>query len=237
MRGLKIFGILFVAVLALVSVVALPTGPGNVSEGPSSRYGVSGARNLSAIAGNVTEVSFDATAVTQNWQGYFGNITGTIVLGNSNNQSLYNWNLANPQGEIYATRYSGTPVWASVGCANSTHIDDEDTALNANQTRDADSVNNTFSTKDHVAFLVGSVPIAVDNCSSIYLNNNTGAQTTYFSEVLLSDGTNPIIYTALIEDSIIGFDGLAHDFQMIVGEDGHLGDNDATPYYFYLEIE
>ncbi|HIH31417.1 TPA: hypothetical protein HA235_01795 [Candidatus Woesearchaeota archaeon] len=243
MRGLRIAEILFVsffiALIALVAVTAAPIGPSTVDEKGTSRYGLSTtAANLTAIAGNVTEVNFDATSITQTWQGYFGNITGNIVLGNANNDTLYNWVLAAPQGEVYATRDASVPAWAGIRCANSTEIGIEEvTNLGANESA-GDGVTETFSGSVHPGFSVGTEPILANNCSSTNLYNDTGSQTDSFFEVLLSDAASSnLIYTALLEDSVIGFDGKEHDFQMLVGEDGHAGDTAVTPYYFYLEIE
>jgi hypothetical protein len=232
-----IFLITFGVVSASV-VFAAPTGPSSITNLGSSRYSESGAANISAIAGNVTELNFVANAITQTWQGYFGNITGSIVLGNSNNQSMYNWNLTSPSGEIYATRSSVVPAWTSVSCADSAQIGAEDTALGVNQVTDQDSVNRTFfNGTTFNTFFVGNKNInSTQNCYATNLYNSSAAPSGSFSEVLLHDGTS-LIYTALIADNANGFDGRTHDFEMLVGENGHNGDVVATPYYFYLELQ
>jgi hypothetical protein len=244
MRELKIVGILFMIALSISVIgiaLAVPTGPtGTITPIASSRFGIDSAKTADAVAGNVTEFNLNANSITQAWQGYFGNITGKIVLGNSNNNTFYDWTLSNPQGEIYATRLATVPTWASIACAAPSDINTEDTALGINQTRDADSVNNTFlNTTNFNAFYVGSLEInqASQNCFATYLYNGTGAQSTYFPEVLLADGSGEIIYTGLLESSALGFDGRTHDFQILVGEDGHSGDTTPSVYYFYLELE
>lgn len=243
MKFLKIAGIFFLTVIVLswatFFVIALPTGPSSaITPLSSSRYSEASAKTADAIAGNVSEINLNANAITQTWQGYFGNITGNILLGNSNNNTLYNWALASPQGEVYATSVASVPAWANVRCANVTEIAAEDASLGVNQSRDADSVNNTFSIQSHVGFYVGSVNLANDTCYSTYLYNFSGAQSNYWSEILLSDDASvPLIYTALLEDNIFGFDNRTHDFQMIVGENGHNGNTATTTYYFYLELE
>lgn len=239
MKYLRIVGILFVFCFALALVSALPTGPsGPIVPISSSRYSASNAQTADAVAGNVTEINLNANAVTQTWQGYFGNITGNVLLGDASNNTLYNWALASPQGEIYATRTAAVPAWANVRCSNVSELSVEDAFVGANQTRDADSINNTFATQVHDPFFVGSVPIGQDSCYSTNLYNASGAQSLYFEEVLLSDAaSHGVIYTGLIDDNIFGFDGRTHDFQIMVGEDGHSGDVATTTYYFYLELE
>ena len=229
--------IVILGVLALSLVFAAPTGPSSVNNIGSSRYSSSAAANISALAGNVSEVNFVANTITNTWQGYFGNITGTIVLGNANNQSMYNWNYTSPSGQVYATRTSSVPAWASVACANQGNVTAEDTILGVNVSVDQDSVNKTFlNTTAFNTFYVGSLNInSTQNCRAVNLYNGTAAPSNNFQEVLLNDGTN-MIYTALITPHANGFDNRTHDFQMLVGENGHNGDVAATPYYFYLEL-
>jgi len=229
--------ILILGVVSISTVLAVPTGPSTVTNLGSSRYSTSAAANISAIAGNVSEINFNASSITNTWQGYYGNITGTIVLGNSNNQSMYNWNLTSPAGQIYATRVIAVPVWTSVRCANQTEVNTEDTTLGVNQTTDQDSVNKTFiNTTSFNSFYVGGLNVNTSqNCRAVQLYNSTGVSSTNFAEVLLSDTSN-MIYTGLISNPMVGFDNRSHQFEMIVGENGHNGDTTATPYYFYVEL-
>ena len=239
MKYLRIVGIIFVFAFAMSLVAALPTGPSNdLTPLSSSRYSASSAKTADAIAGNVTEINLNANAVTQTWQGYFGNITGNILLGDANNNTFYNWALANPQGEIYATRTATVPAWANVRCSNVSEIASEDTTLGANQSTDADSINNTFVSQVHDSIYVGSVSIGQDSCYSTNLYNASGAQALYFEEILLSDAaSHGVIYTGLIDNDVLGFDNRTHDFQLMVGENGHDGNTATTTYYFYLELE
>lgn len=240
MKLTRIAGIFFLAIITLSWVLAVPTGPSSaITPIGSSRYSSSNSQSTPAIAGNVTEINLDANAVTQTWQGYFGNITGTIVLGNNNNQSMYDWTLAAPQGEVYATSVVSVPAWTNIRCSNTSEIDAEDTTLGINQSRDQDSVNRTFLFDFlHPEFFVGNISITADDCAGVGLYDENGASSTNFREVLLSDGASvPAIYTALITSDSTGFDNRTHDFQMIVGENGHDGDAGTTLYYFYLELE
>ncbi len=238
MFNVKWIGMITLLLIIFPCVVSVPIGPTSVVNVGSTKYSSSSATNISAIAGNVTELNFNANAITQTWQGYFGNVTGNVVLSNSNNQTLYNWNLSSPTGEVYATRNSDVPSWDSVSCANQTQIDFEDLTLGVNQTTDQDSVNNTFlNTTFFNDFYVGNVKINnTQNCRAINLYGGTSAPSTDFQEILLHDGTD-MIYTAIIKQDAVGFDNRTHDFEMLVGENGHLGDVDAVSYYFYLELQ
>jgi len=125
-------------------VSALPVGPKTLDRVSESRWPTWDSLNTTAMAGNVTELNFSGSTITRTYQGYFGNITGMIVLGDSQNNSLYDWTIASPQGEIYAVRSPTVPSWNSVTCAATWELDAEDLALNVNSTIDEDSVNNTF---------------------------------------------------------------------------------------------
>ncbi|MEA2036723.1 MAG: hypothetical protein U9O94_04405, partial [Nanoarchaeota archaeon] len=78
-----------------------------------------------------------------------------------------------------------------------------------------------------------------DNCPLTYTFVNETAQTTSFKEVLLTDNTS-VVFTTLIENDVNGYKGEnqsdIHDFQMIVGEDGHQGSAGPTSYYFFVEL-
>ena len=86
-------GLLLMALFVLLTAsVALadPIGPEvivNVSV--SSRSISTTSRKLLATAGNVSEIYLNHTQVTEGWQGYYGNVSGIIVLDDSNDNSMY----------------------------------------------------------------------------------------------------------------------------------------------------
>jgi hypothetical protein len=207
-----------------------------VQVGPSSSMNVtSDSVIIDAQASNLTELSFDAQFVTNTWQGYYGSLVGKIRLVDGNSSVLYNWDLVSPSGEVYAVR-SPSVNWNDIRCANITELEAEDVALGVPINAD-DSVVNTFvNTSSFNTFFTGTVQITSNqNCYSTHLNDNTGAQSTRYAEILLSD-SNLIIYTALLDPGTIGFDGNAHDFELLVGENGHNDDSNPTMYYFYIEL-
>jgi len=264
----KLFLGMMIALIGLSTFVsALPVGPETIANPYNTRWPTWDALNQTAIAGNVSELNFDASTITRTYQGYVGNVTGWIVLGDTNNNTLYDWTLASPQGEIYAVRSTTVPTWGSVSCASDVHIADEDLRLNVSQLLDEDSVNNTFvvggapdqinrfPTADfgHPPFWTANQSITEDACPVATLYNSTYEPSTDFKEVLLSDNVNVdpttgfVIYTAIISHTInpfgdsTGFDGRIFDFEMLVGENGHGLEDGATAttstYWFYLELD
>ena len=96
---------LCVLLLSLYVVIAPaePEGPSTITLNNMSTRPGGSAGQFATVAGNISEFTVAGTAVTQSWAGFVGNITGTITLDNYRNATLYNWTLADPEGEIYAT--------------------------------------------------------------------------------------------------------------------------------------
>jgi hypothetical protein len=240
--GLKEILAAFLIALAIVaSAYAEPIGADYIERIKSERMQPKAGAEVPAQAGNVTELSINATGITKSWQGYYGNITGTLTLDDARNMSLYQWNVANPQGEIYASP-AQISDWTTVKCFNYSasspelNLSELEKSLNIGPS-DADGVNETFHYDFTGSFYVGTMLIdSLDSCKATYTFKEDQPQTTDFVEVLLTDSTN-IIYTAVIEDDLKSFDNRSYDFQMIVGEDGHNGDTATTDYYFYIELE
>jgi len=262
-----VIGIL-IALVALTTIItnvsAVPSGPKSITPGLNERWPTWDPLSQEALAGNVTELTFNGSTITRTYQGYYGNITGYIVLGDSSNNTLYDWTLANPQGEIYAVRSvaSVIPNWETVVCAEYTHVQTEDTRLSVNESTDQDSVNRTFvvgGAPDQVArfptsdfsypqFWVANQSITANSCPVATLYNSTQQPSPYFKEVLLQDSTkNYIIYTSIIAHTINpysdsdGFNKMNHDFEMMVGQDGHGANIGSTAisstYWFFLELD
>jgi len=112
--------ILLIAVIMIVAgaaiTSALPEGPSSaVTVDASSFKTAEGGRNVSAIAGNVTQLSVQGSVGTTSWAGFYGNITGEVTLETSVGFRMYKWDLPQPKGEIYATESNTVPTWGSTG--------------------------------------------------------------------------------------------------------------------------
>ncbi|MBW2974269.1 hypothetical protein KY366_00995, partial [Candidatus Woesearchaeota archaeon] len=267
----------------------------------------------------VTQITITTVTQTQTWQGYYGDIVGTITLDDAQNHTMYDWYAAEPQGEVYAASQEVTN-WLTVHCFNYTNNGSRHTytwdsgarsttttnVLNLTELEtgnlawslgllsgDYDGVDETFNVtgtivtsrtstgytyEDHAEFFVGTINISAGSCpatntyESVCVNKTDPNEQNQFKvdnsfcgsdpdnykwdgtedgnnfqEVLLTvNDSETIIYTTIIENrrgdndtDIIGFDNETHDFQLLVGDDGHAGpkQDTSTPYYFYVEIE
>jgi hypothetical protein len=90
---------------------AYPEGP-TITINNRTRRTMGDSTAGNASAGNVTQMTFQGSGVTQTWQGYYGNLTGQIRLDNAANQAMYTWRLPYPSGEIYVSEIQ-TVNWTS----------------------------------------------------------------------------------------------------------------------------
>ncbi len=235
---------LVIAILIIVgfsaSALAAPISPAKITTGASGRSDLpTGGLQETTYAGNVTGLDVVSTKITESWQGYYGNISGYITLDDALNNTLYNWSITSPSGQIYASNGSVTS-WASVYCVNESttkNISQIETWLNIGAS-DEDGVDETFNVTFAGSFTVGAVTInSADDCQQATTFKDEAYQATDFVEVILSAEQN-YIWTAILENDVDGFKSTVdnNDFQMLVGEDGHSGDVSTTQYFFYTEV-
>jgi hypothetical protein len=260
------FILLILALIGIVGMIsfvaALSPNGATVSPGTPMTAPNDSAGNASAMAGNITELTISGFSTTQAWQGYFGNVSGVIQLADSNRKVMYNWSLAQPGGEVYASTNSSV-IWTNIQCFNFTAVgnltvDGEvsgETSKNGyNLTMlqamygisesDGDTVNNTFvylgAANGHNAFYTANKQFIAGECPNTRIFDSNGVGTDGdFEEVLLYEPTSTsTVFASLIEKGgTNGFDSQTHNFEMLVLENGHNGDVSATTYYFFVELE
>jgi len=254
---MKRFFFLFILVISLSS--ALPFGA-QTTVVNSTRAPADSPSSVQAQAGNVTELNIFGYSITQSWQGYFGNVTGTIQLTDGSDNVFYNWSLASPQGEIYASTNSSID-WAYVQCFNfsaaGTYADDTaqagatslygtnltqlESAFNIGST-DVDGVNETFTllgAGTHDLFYTNSLQFSEGECPNtrVFSDAGTGESNKFEEALLYEPTTRSVIFASILDQDLAGFDSRTHDFEMLVLEDGHNADTATTTYYFYVELE
>jgi len=215
-------------------------------------------QSIPAQAGNVTELNIFGFSTTQSWQGYFGNVTGTIQLADANDKAMYNWSLASPEGEVYSST-NGTGIqWANTQCFNFTALGNYTaesgtggttnlygTNLSQLEARftiagdDVDGVDETFASLNHSLFYTSNREFNYGECKSTNIFSDSGEGEPWkFEEVLLYEPVSTsVIFTSILDENALGFDSAAHDFEMLVLEDGHNTDTQVTQYFFYVELQ
>jgi hypothetical protein len=228
---------IFSTIFMICGVFALPSGA-NYTHIATTTASVDNPNNHSAYAGNVTELLIYGNSVTQSWQGYFGNVTGQVFLADSSKNIMYNWSVLTAVGEVLASTNSSIS-WSGIKCLNFT----SESEINLSRLEsmfglaptDTDGVDETFNRNDHTNFNIGSVAFTAGQCNNTKVYGPNGAAT--FDETLLYEtNTGSVLFSSILDDNTIGFDNRAHDFEMLVLEDGHSGDTSVTPYNFYVEL-
>lgn len=236
---------IFVALALLYyfsSVMAVTPSGANYTNAITSTAPADEPQSIQAQAGNVTRLNIFGYTTTQSWQGYYGNVSGTLQLADSNDKVLYNWSLASPEGEVYASiNGSGEISWGDIACFNMNNHQALEALYNIS-TDDVDGVNETFKTgNSHDLFYTAGTYFATGTCASTQIFDSSGhGNDNHFEEVLLTDASSStqVIFASLLEEeNIAGFDGEYYDFEMLVLENGHGTDTAATPYYFYVELQ
>ena len=246
--------IIILIVLAGISYVfALPSAPTITYLGNSTKTTASGLKvnttgnDTSApdkAGGFIFTIRLNADSQTDRWKGYVGNVSGSLVLDDTDGYTIYDWAMTTSiSGEVYATRTSGAITWDDVNCSTSTNITNEEIAMNHTENPN-DNISTTFNDTDNSEFYIGSTIIGANTCytTNIFVNDSSPINDN-FEEVLLHDGSN-MIYTSIIEENQDGYNNRAagdrtytYDFQMILPERGYSGWSQSTPYYFFVELD
>jgi hypothetical protein len=218
-----------------ISVSGTPVGPQIEYLGNKTKDIASGTARPEDERGTIVTVRFNVTQQSLLWKAYVGNVSGRITLEDSDDYSIFDWPLTSSGGEVYATRKSTAVDWENIRCAQVGHVENETLFLNQSIGK-SDSLNTTFRANNHSEFDVGSVNFPTNACNhTAYTNVNSSSQKGDFGEILLYD-TTTIIYTTIMNDSILGYDEGSYDFQMLIGEKGQEGTHSPIPYYFFVEL-
>jgi hypothetical protein len=215
--------------LSIVSAAPDPSGAA-LTEGLEGRGTNPGVSTVDAQAGNVSALNLDQTRITDIWQGFFGNVSGQIILENSAGANFYDWALAAITGEVYATRNTVTD-WTGINCSNSTHWEEEETELNI-LTASVDGINETYDAQTHPSFQVGTKTFASDVCPSVRPYNGTAAASQFYNVMLNTNLTNTV-YTVILAENQNAFDNSTADFEILVPADRTTS---LATYYFYVEL-
>jgi hypothetical protein len=257
-KNFKLIGVFVTIILQITFVSSIQPNGATIDPGVSTTAPADPASSVQAQAGNVTNLNIFGYSTTQSWQGFFGNVSGVIELTDNLNKTMYNWTLASPEGEVYASTNSSIN-WANVQCFNftangngtsetgrggttnlyGTNLTSLETRFGIDQER-VDGVNETFSfpANGHDLFYAAGNQFSDGECLSTKVFSSSGPVNDQFEEVLLYEPTSSsVIFTSLLEKNAVGFDNNGYDFEMLVLENGHGGDTSTTSYYFYVELE
>ena len=219
-----ITAIVFVLAFGASYVIGVPDFAQGTA-GATGQYSTAAANAVQAEGGNVTQVDVSTIMSTQKWQGFWGNISGSLALGDGVD-IFYNWTVVSFQA-VYAS--PGNDIdWATAGdLSGQAAREGKDTDYGF-ASGDSDSINATFGGG---ACSAGTIFAAADGVSSF---NSTGGASAW--ETCLGEDAG-----AALDDTVFGadivwagsdsFKGSSVQYQLMVPV---IAAEDS--YYFYLEI-
>ena len=229
-RSIGIILLIAMVVGVAVAVTAIPEGA-QVFIGRAETRGTQVAQNATAEAGNVTEVNITSNSQTQAWQGFFGDVNGSLVLEDASGDTFYSWNLSNTSGEVYASR-NNTIDFSTVAVVADCGLDNDITGTDL-----SDSANNTYSANNSKFFAVGTIQInESQTCGTNPYVTGSPQSVDFFNAILVEDVTtnDSTIYVALIEPAATaGYDGASYRYQLLVPVNRTSG---FSIYSFYAEL-
>jgi hypothetical protein len=219
--------LLLAGLLILLSGIVMAisgTSPGTFVQ---SRWNGNSAGSITAQGGNLTAVSISALALTTKWADFYGNLSGSIILGNGAS-NVYSWTYATSTVSrvCLTTNSSG---WISSGVPSPATGLQIDTAWGFAPT-DADSGSNTYSTNDCSLDISGSV---VSGTGNVTLQ---GSST--FNDCVISNGavgaglTQNMAFCTDTNNAGRSYNDVPSNFEVMVPTNK----TSVTSYYFYAEL-
>lgn len=224
---------LFLLILT-TSVIAVPTGPTSiVVENDTTKQTTDGLM-VNISGGYIAKLNISASVQNPNWKAFIGDISGSFTLDDASGSTIYNWSAGAADGEIYATRQSGSVQWTTITCATAGEITVEELALEHDG---SDNITSTFSAgSNQNIYTIGSNPqITATQCYALNTFVSSNPQATDFEEIILHDESNIIYVTQIEAGGKTGYDGGDYDFQMLIPENASAG-SAQIPYYVYVEL-
>ena len=223
MQKIKTFITLLTVGLLLVSA-AFAADPGEATiTGTASvgSFSTTSADTVDLTSGNIYTSNLTTSQATFRWSGLFGNVSGNIILGDSDSDILYQWAAS---GNLVYASTAGAPVWSTLADATVAEMP-------VYLTTGSDNYTGTFTGASES---IGSNIFGGVTDSDFATTLSSGATT--WKTYSLWDATNLVFAGKVVEDGT-AFDASTVDFQMIIPEDGTAGDASASTYNLWVELQ
>jgi hypothetical protein len=213
--------VLFLLLFAPFALAA-PGGADVTNEQSESGTGTS-VDTSSIEGGNVTYADVTSNQITGNWAGFFGNVSGGLVLEDASANSFYEWAIDNWDGAVVYAASGSVSDWTGGNIGPLSNVN----APAHIQSAGTDNFTNTFNETgdfNSTSLNEGSVP---------YVNTwQDGSRGTLQTYALYSTADSEQIWAGLVDDDSSSFKGATTtvDYQILVPAEG------STTYSFYLEL-
>ena len=178
-----------------------------------------------SVGGYITEIDlYQQTNQTQNWQGYFGNVSGVITLSGLNGYEMYNWTVNVTNRSIYAIDNDTFTAWDTLFPANITNLD----AIWFGGEVMPDTVKNTYKPGDENRTFVDT------SINASHVHTTSG----FLDHVIQSVDTNSnvtkgeVLWAALVVEPRLNYKGQYSNYELLVP----VNRTSPNTYYFYMEL-
>ena len=194
--------------------------------------------NFSFTGGYIYYANLTTSEQTYRWAGFYGVLSGSIVLRDASGNDFYTWSAGGNTGSfVYATTNSTTidPSYFVAINASNGDLGAADTAYGFVSTV-TDSISNTYdyyntySSPSSVSFVTNSTPL------------QGGIWTNYLIK-MVSGTTQPtattdLVWAVEVNASKTAFNGVTADYELLIPENEEPGDGQDVPtfYYFWVEL-
>ena len=222
-----IFALSFI-LLILVSASVFAGAPGGASivfSQDKGSFPLPAPSGFNVTAGNITQLNLSSAQQTFRWVGLYGNVSGTIKLGNSQSQVLFNW--AATGKYVYAST-SNAINWLNITPTNTSQVIANYPFL-GNGTDNYSVTFNTFGTIN--SEILGAIPAVPE---ALTYNSTVGP---VWETMALADDLNNTIFTGVVNAT--GGNSFSNEtvgYQMIIPEDGLYQNTNPTQYYLWVEL-
>lgn len=212
---------LLAAFLTTAASAATPAGATINSTTDLGRVPTPAPGTVDVVAGNITVVNLDVQQSTFRWVGLLGNITGSIVLGDSDSNVIYQWAA---RGNLVYASASSSVDWSSLTNANESDVAGFAAFVGGSSN---DAYNNTFTEPPEL------IDSNIFSITSEYALTNS-ANATVWKTYSLHD-TADLVWVGLVVENGTSYRNSTVDYQMIIPEDGTGGNTVPTTYYLWVE--
>ena len=211
-----------VILLSLAAGYAAPVGA-SVTVGSSETYSPTVTNTVNAIGGNVTEVNVSSVQVTDKWAGFYGQVSGSVVLADSSGNYFYQWTISDPTGGVVYVANNTVSSWTLSALRTTSGY------LPSHLLQGTDSFNNTFT--QHEDFNSPSISVTDANYTTTWQGGTQG--TEFKTYALYADSGATLIWAGTVNADKTSFNSGSADYQVLAGMDAQAT---LDTFYFYLEL-
>ncbi|MBN1645469.1 hypothetical protein JW868_00345 [Candidatus Woesearchaeota archaeon] len=218
---------LIIILLVLNSFGIFAAEPGAVvvaSQADFGEYPNQSIGNVTVEAGNITGANLSTNVTTYRWVGVIGDVTGFIVLGDDDANTMYEWTAL---GNLVYMSTSSTIMWASLADANTSEVVSNFSYLSGDY---ADNYSLTFT---GTAQNIGSGIFST--ISSDFANTTAWNESYEYLTYSLTDGTY-IVFAGKVFENGVNFRNETADYQVILPENGTGGETASDEYFVWVEM-